>query len=345
MINRALMLCTLVFGAVFFYYWYVRGENILFDQQRATDVSIYTYATRLPADRPSTREPGPRWEAATPMPTKRTEAASAVLSGRIHVMGGMDSFGRDLDTVEVFDTTLGDWKKSVPLPVPLHGAAAETVEGKIFLLGGLEGVTGKPMEFAYAYYPLTAEWREIAKPPRAIGAMATVVQGTEIHVFGGRTAIGASPEYLIYDTVADTWREGEEMLTAIEAAGAGTVGGTFYVYGGRAGSSLDNSRRMEAYSPEAKYWERLAEMPNAKSGFGSAVIKGVLYVFGGKAPTITHKGVDAFDPAKGLWTTVSEMPTPRYGAATEVVNGKVFIIGGSPRPGFSVSDVVDVFIP
>ncbi len=345
MFRNALMLMTVLFSAVFFYFWYVRGENILFEQQRPTDDGLYTYATRLPADRPSTREPGPRWESMANMPTMRTDAVAAAVGGKIYVMGGRDSFGRDVDAVEVLDTTTGTWAKSVPLPEALHAATAVNVGGVIYLIGGLQGVTGHPVDAAYAYRPATAEWQAIAKPPRAVGAAAVVAQGSEIHLFGGRTALGSAPHYLVYDTEKDAWKEGEEMLTSVEASGAGVVDKTFYVYGGRAGSSLENSRRTESYQVTDGHWTRHEEMPVARSGFGYATIKGVLYAFGGKAPTVTVRTVDAFDTATDTWTTLGEMPTPRYGAATAIVDGKVYLIGGSPRPVFSVSDVVDVFIP
>lgn len=345
MIHKAATLFLLVFSAVSFYFWYVRSENILFMRQRQTDVVLYTYATKLPADRPSTRESGPRWETAMPMPTKRTDAFAATVGSKIFVMGGLDFLGHDLDTVEAFDTLTGEWKKSVPLPEAVHSAAAETVGGKIYVLGGLQGVTGKPTDAAFVYDPTDAEWRPIADLPRAVGAMATVVRGGEIHAFGGRTDIGASPEYRIYDTVTDAWRVGEEMLTSIEAAGASLVGDTFYVYGGRSGSVLDNSSRLESYTPADRYWARHTALPSARSSFGHAAYKGTLYAFGGQAPTVTFKDVLAYDPAQDLWEAASEMPTPRYGVATAEVNGKIFLIGGSPRPFFSVSDVVDVFIP
>jgi N-acetylneuraminic acid mutarotase len=345
MIQKAIALFLLVFAAVFMYFWYVRGENILFEQQRATDVSLYTYATKLPTDRPSTREPGPRWETAAPMPTKRTDAFAATLGTKITVMGGLDSLGRDLDAVEVFDTVTGEWNKSVPLPVAVHSAGAEVVNGMIYVLGGLQGVTGQPTDAAFVYDPAAAEWHSLAKLPRAVGAMATVVRGEEIHAFGGRTILGASPEYLIYDTATDTWSTGEEMLTALEASGADLIGETFYVYGGRSGSVLDNSRRLESYAPTERYWSRHTQLPIATSSFGHAAYKGILYEFGGQAPTATLKDVVTYDPAGDLWKKVSEMPTPRYGVATAEANGKIFLIGGSPRPFFSVSDVVDVFIP
>src|SRR5688500_10867956 len=56
------------------------------------------------------------WEQRAPLPTPRSEVASAVLNGRIYVIGGYLAQGSVSDIVEVYDPIVDRWQRVASLP-------------------------------------------------------------------------------------------------------------------------------------------------------------------------------------------------------------------------------------
>ena len=69
------------------------------------------------------------------MPTARSGAASAVLGGRVFVMGG-ESDARTFGAVEAYDPARDAWTVHTPLPTPRHGFGAVVAKGRIHTLTG-----------------------------------------------------------------------------------------------------------------------------------------------------------------------------------------------------------------
>lgn len=63
------------------------------------------------------------WETLEPMTVPKTEVVAVSLAHEIYVIGGLDSSGQAVRTVEVFDTKSKEWGTAEPLPIPLHDAA------------------------------------------------------------------------------------------------------------------------------------------------------------------------------------------------------------------------------
>lgn len=72
------------------------------------------------------------------MPTARHHAASAVVDGKIYVIGGR--IGEELnnvDLIEMYDPVRNNWTTDLePMPSKRSGIAAASVNGFIYVLGG-----------------------------------------------------------------------------------------------------------------------------------------------------------------------------------------------------------------
>jgi N-acetylneuraminic acid mutarotase len=75
------------------------------------------------------------WHTGAPMPTARSGSASAVLGGRVFVMGG-ESGTRTFGAVEAYDPARDAWTTHAPLPTPRHGFGAIVWDGRIHTLVG-----------------------------------------------------------------------------------------------------------------------------------------------------------------------------------------------------------------
>jgi N-acetylneuraminic acid mutarotase len=79
------------------------------------------------------------WSAVPGMPTPRSGIGTAVLNGRMHVLGG-EAYINDLvgtyRTHEAYDPKTNSWHRLPPMPTPRHGLAVGEIGGKIYAVSG-----------------------------------------------------------------------------------------------------------------------------------------------------------------------------------------------------------------
>jgi glucose/arabinose dehydrogenase/N-acetylneuraminic acid mutarotase len=81
------------------------------------------------------------WTARAPMPTGRRTMSSAVVGGKILLIGGEGAAdGTAFDETERYDPATDTWHRLWPITTPRHGAVAAVVDGLVHVLGG--GPTG-----------------------------------------------------------------------------------------------------------------------------------------------------------------------------------------------------------
>ncbi len=145
----------MIAGALYFYY--VRGVGISPQIsspaaiERGGRVRTYTFGVGVA------------------MPTPRTEVASAVLAGKIYVIGGFDGLGRTVANVEVYDPAIRLWAAGPDLPAPRHHMALVTAGNTLYALGGYTGSGFEPHAEAFAMDVGALSWRPVAPLPEARG--------------------------------------------------------------------------------------------------------------------------------------------------------------------------------
>jgi hypothetical protein len=139
-----------------------------------------------------------KWTRGKPIPTPRMSGASAVLNGKLHVLGGRVYTGtgisyRNLDAHEAYDPKANSWSKRAPLPRPAAGIAATVMEGKLYVFGGESDK--KPYgvyDFAWVYDPNTDKWSKVASMPVTRHGHGAVTLPDGIHVIGGSEKVGGT---------------------------------------------------------------------------------------------------------------------------------------------------------
>jgi hypothetical protein len=91
------------------------------------------------------------WRTVAPLPEARADAASAVLAGRVHVLGGLGPAGAT-STHFVYDPTSDTWARLADLSQPRSLAAAVVLDGRIVLVGGSDAA-GDAMTAVEAWEP------------------------------------------------------------------------------------------------------------------------------------------------------------------------------------------------
>ncbi len=121
---RSLFCAEVVNGKIYV----IGGQSSLWDQHRGMLISIveeYDPATD-------------RWTRKADMPTARCMFSSAVINGKIYVLGGASMVHEDiLSIVEVYDPSLDRWSIAPNMSEKRFGLSSSALDGSIYVIGGL----------------------------------------------------------------------------------------------------------------------------------------------------------------------------------------------------------------
>ena len=238
------------------------------------------------------------WFKLTSMPQIQNEAATAVLDGRVYVIGGFGGNGDSpIARVQIYDVAADSWSEGTPLPEALHHAAAVVIGRTIYVVGGFHNSFSKrdPIDHVWAYDAATKTWSAKAPLPRPRGALVAAAIGGKIYAAGGEqirpegkpVPQGAAPttepltDLTVYDPKTNKWQTLAPMKVARDHAYGAEIDGKFYVVGGRDRPKYDIVA-LEAFDPKLGKWIDRAPMPTGRSGGNVAVLGGRMYVFAGE---------------------------------------------------------------
>jgi len=233
---------------------------------------------------------------------------SAVVGGRLYVVGGIDSIGRTLATMDMFDPGSGQWVSKNPMPTSRSLAACVSIEGKIYVIGGGLYI-GNYYGFnrVEVYDTTSGTWKQLADMPSGRWGHSAVAANGKIYVFGGATAEGGWHVFSsveVYDPQTNAWTTISNMPTARYNLTACLLDSSIYVMGGWLNSgSGPIYDKVEVYNPVSDNWSTVTTMPVARSLLASAVLDGKIYVYGGARtthPIIGTSGVYEHRKVSGL---------------------------------------------
>ena len=276
------------------------------------------------------------WRVVGKAPTARQQVATAVLNGRIWVVGGLGGQEKAFATnlVESYDPAIQAWSTAPPLPRPLHHATAVAYRGELIVIGGWEprgtNLTGFTSGEVQALRD--GKWVRLAPLLHPRAAAAAAVVDDKIVVTGGQ-ADGKLVKETEYLPGGVKWREGADLPTPREHLAAVSDGRFVYAVGGREGSADSNTRALERYDARDDRWTKLASMPTASGSLGAAIVKGRLIVAGGEDSTRVLKNVQSYRLNSRRWSQLDPLPTPRHGLAVAAFGDTVYAIDGALGAG------------
>ena len=159
------------------------------------DLSVATHEVYDPATN--------TWSRLAPMPTPRNHLGVAILSGRIHAIGGRVEGEMELTTHEIFDPATNTWITGPALPTGRSGIAVVALDGRAYVFGG-ETVTassGKTFNEAERFDPAANRWERLPPMPTARHGLGAATVGDAIYVISGGPepgfAFGTANERLV----------------------------------------------------------------------------------------------------------------------------------------------------
>ena len=188
------------------------------------------------------------WVKKRDMPTLRHGFMTAVVDGKIYVIGG-STLDKKLDPdvatglVEVYDPLTNRWEKRADMPTKRGATDAVVVDGKIYVIGGYNWRAGplvdRFVKSIEEYNPKTDQWRELPDMPVLKFMFASVTIDNEIYTMGGAHTPGGNRltrfgDVDVYNPTTNKWRAVEPM-TIPKTTIAVVVKGTIYALGGLKG--------------------------------------------------------------------------------------------------------------
>jgi N-acetylneuraminic acid mutarotase len=310
-------------------------------------------ASPHPPTSPRPAVTGSGWSTGPALPLARGEAAGAVLTGILVVLGGITLEGsgaderiRTLDMAAARDGN-GEWLEFAPMPNPRDHLGAAVWNDTLYVSGGSQLDSSVARGNLWALDPMAGRWGALDRMPAERYSHAMVALDGVLYVVGG--VIDGTFDHRpiwAYDVARGTWRTDlAPMPTFRDHAQAVAVDGRILVMGGRDESG--NLATVDIYDPATDSWSAGPPMTVARSGFAAAVLPDGVHVAGGE-DLITLEAIgshEVLDLETATWTALPDLPTPRHGLASGVVDGSWIVVGGGTRAGVSVSDVVEVWTP
>ena len=279
------------------------------------------------------------WISREPMPRGRVSHASAVLGGRIYLLGGSTDRGRT-DAVESFDPATGEWRTECPLKIARERMAAAAFNGKIYLFGGQEEGSDPlsvVQEFDPAAVSCATAWVTKSSMPLTRAGAEAVAVGGRIYLMGGLIGGHAEQEAVhAYDPATDTWAPRASLPSPRIDPAAVLLDDEIYLVGGGSGSEQGS---LLVYDPAADTWSSRASMPVPSSRHVAAVLGGKIYTVGGET-SVTQE----YDPVTDQWTLRDSLPTLPSEAVAAAVGGRMYILGGV-QDGIGILDDAQAYLP
>jgi N-acetylneuraminic acid mutarotase len=195
-----------------------------------------------------------QWRSRAPLPVARSAGATAVVNGKIYVVGGRPPRGSDF---AVYDPVADSWTRLPDLPTQRNHLAAVAIDGKIYVAGGrFEPGNTSPMTDALEIFdPATSTWSRGRRMPTVRGGVNGVAANGCLHVFGGEgnasVPNGMFKQHEVYNPVADTWTQLQDMPVPVHGVTGGAfLNGLIYLPGGAAArGGGERSNLLQTYRP------------------------------------------------------------------------------------------------
>jgi YVTN family beta-propeller protein len=210
------------------------------------------------------------------LPAAIHDAGASALGSSLSVFGGGSASGPTDAITQV--TPSGRSRSAGRLPVAMSDTTAVTMGGTAYVVGGYTTTTLRSvLAFRSGRAP-----REVAALPHPLRYAAAAAIGGRLLVAGGTDGTRARDEILNVDPRRHRVRVLGHLPARLAHAAGATLGGVFYVLGGR-GDRADNQRRgIWAVDPATGQVRHAGRLPLALSDLGAVGSGDRLLVAGGR---------------------------------------------------------------
>ncbi|MEZ4619969.1 MAG: kelch repeat-containing protein [Caldilineaceae bacterium] len=246
------------------------------------------------------------WQRLPDLPVPRSDAATAVISDTLYVIGGYNMwYGGALHDTHGYESAMQTWITATALITPVSGAAAVVVNNEIYVFGGFDNVSETAL--VQRYNPKLNRWTLGTPMPWARSEFDAVVLDGLVYLIGGN----------IFPVGSD------DIHVATNGAPI-------------------SSAQVVVYDPTLNEWRTTPPLPEPRVDAAAIVRNGEIYVTGGTDRWIhgtIHADVFVYDPQQDQWHTGPSLPTARGGHRGALLDDHLYVVGGYDANGISMANV------
>jgi len=243
--------------------------------------------------------------------------------GLIYAIGGLNSNGGSVSTVEVYDCMQDRWRLAEAMITNRSRVAVAVLQGKLFAIGGY---CAERLAIVEAFEPELKKWKRVSSISAPKSALGSAALNGRLYVCGGYNGVHSSDTVEMYNPKNDTWTMVSAMKKQRSAAGVAAFAGMIFVAGGHDGYRIFDS--VECYDTQRDCWALLAPMSNKRCRLGLSPLNGLLYSAGGYDSLNFLNSVECYDPGEDKWTYVAPMNVKRSRMGLVTCNSRLYAIGG-----------------
>lgn len=219
------------------------------------------------------------WTQIESMPTARMNLASAVVDGKIYVIGG-DVF---YDKNEMYDPATETWTTLAPMPTKRQHIKAVVLDSKIYIFGGLTS-WNTVSAITEVYDTKTNTWETKKSMPIKKHNYSVAIVNGKIYLFGGSTSDQGNiwvqtSSVEVYDPEMDSWEAISTMPSVRFNPGIGVLDNKILIVGGYEGGSV--CRRVDIFDPGNNSWSSGTKISKYTVAMGSTCHNNKIYIVGG----------------------------------------------------------------
>lgn len=211
------------------------------------------------------------WTTGSPLPADtgynlRESFGTAVLNGKIYVVGGDTGGSGARATLLRYDPALNSWTTLAPMPLGARlGLGAAVLNGEIYAVGGND--LTNYLTRVEEYNPTNNSWTTKASMPKARGfALVGAING-KLYVAGGTDGSSQLTSTHVYDPSLNKWSTNAPMPFTNGSGDGVVLNGKLFSIGG----GPSPQQRVFAYDPALNSWStNFALMPTGRAGIGVA---------------------------------------------------------------------------
>ena len=277
------------------------------------------------------------WSYLPDMPIPRQAHCSALVNGKIYVIGGQNDSGL-IGSVLAYDIKTQTWSTCANRTYLARNSGAIVWNGKIYVFGGSDGSNG--VFIVEIYDPVTDTWSR-GSPGGYADAVAVTVLDNKMYMMGGYSSSVPSKYTRVYDLVNNTWSSVANMLQSRCYAGAAAINNKIYVYGGWDGSSTVSS--CEEYDPVTNTWRLKSPMNVPRHYMGYTGSAQFAFALGGSLGASST--AEYYNPGFDQWKMISPTLKNRYNSSAvfDGTKGKLYDIAGAIYPSGNRDSTAEVY--
>jgi len=210
------------------------------------------------------------WSPIANMARARAKPAVAFVNDLLYVVGGWDTMGNLVATLEIYDPATDTWSSGAPIPLPAAAAAGVSLDGQFYVIGGCPTGFSCGLTNVFRYDPTTDTWSSLAPYPEPTSWLACGAISGMIYCAGGVSDAGESDNTFVYNPASDTWTQLADMPQTQWAMGYTAANGLLYISGGVTDNFSTITNETFFYDPASDTWTPDANSNNVVYRGGSA---------------------------------------------------------------------------